>query len=125
MMGSTMSSHVGFNDLHIKSDKLVGGCISWLLIWLLILPLSIPSVVDWWGDDKPYITSAEFPYNTTLDGFERDEEQPLSLMNTFFYKVTNHEYKTFSTADIERYLDFQIVRLKITHDDNGIATTTY
>lgn len=92
------------------------------MMFLIILPLSVPSILDWVADEKPYITNVELPFNTTMIGFEREDKVPLWKLNHIFFKVIDYKFKTYSMEDIERYLQFQIVKSDVVFDENGVQS---
>lgn len=106
-MGSTMSSHVGFNSMHEKHDKMIAGGIS-VCLAAVILVWSIPSLISWFRDDQPYLQSVSYPYDTTEPSI-RPSQVPLRDLNRFFYKVGDFEYNYFTMEEMEEYLDFKVI----------------
>ena len=71
-MGPTLASHIGFNRFNPKTDKFIGGFISWFCLLAVVLPFSIPPFLDWFNDNTPYIKEIEYAYETESNIFERD-----------------------------------------------------
>ena len=65
-----LTSHIGFNSLHDKRDKFVGGICTIILVLLVLLPSSIINSLTWFYDKKPYISSNRFEVVTEGE-FER------------------------------------------------------
>ena len=69
--GPTLSSHLGFNVHHDKSEKIFGGIINVILLTIFFAPIAYFNWVDWSDDTKPYIKSITYPFATDAEYYDR------------------------------------------------------
>lgn len=86
-----MCSHMGFNTVPGKKDKLIGGLFTIIFSVLIFIPNSLINANTWYSDKNPYISSIQFPHSFEGE-FARDERVTLDQVNTMFFMMRDYKF---------------------------------
>lgn len=114
----TLTGHLGFNCHEKKKDKFIGGMFTLVSIILVLIPVTTVNIKTWINDNEPYISSIKFPYGFEGE-FARNAKVTLDQVNTMIFMLKDYNDTTFSIADSESFLRFELVNYHHTFDESG------